>query len=196
MKNTIPLLLVIVVPLLTASCSSTVSLTNNAKSIGDKLTEEHAQLLLDQWSKPTGSRGGFCITDLQASVTSLDYEVLPEVSGSTVSFFAYYAKVDDAHTASSVVGGTGKPGITSVRQQSTVELRSLEEIRVVETSPVTLNFCQRFKLGYLVVVKPEESLPSGAELTFNASDQQQLDYILAMLKFYSPGARVVSGVAM
>lgn len=199
MKNTIPFLLVITIALFLASCTSTVSLTGNAKSILEKMTDDHAELLIDQWSQPTASRGGLCLTGAQPSAATLDYETSPVVEDSKVSFFAYYAAINGSSTGDTVDGAV-QSGSSVARQQSTVDLRLVREVRVVETSAddsasaTVLEACQGFKPGYQVVITSEESLPSGAQLTLNATDQQQLDYLLALIKFYSPQARVVGGV--
>jgi hypothetical protein len=75
-------------------------------------------------------------------------------------------------------------------------VRTLREIRVLETKPQTLALCPNFKPGYLVALSPEQGLPDQAQISLNAANPAELDSILAMLTFFSPNAKLVSGVGM
>jgi hypothetical protein len=97
-----------------------------------------------------------------------------------------------------VAAGTGRVGITYKGSQGTsaIDVRTLREIRVLETKPQTLALCPNFKPGYLVALTAERGLPDQAQISLNAASAAELDSILAMLSFFSPSPKLVSGVGM
>ena len=56
--------------------------------------------------------------------------------------------------------------------------------------------CPQVRSGYLVVFKSNASLPDGAELSFNVSQQNDLDTLMAALSYLSPNAKLVEGAGM
>jgi hypothetical protein len=67
---------------------------------------------------------------------------------------------------------------------------------VLETKPQTLALCPNFTPGDLVALTAEWGLPDQAQISLNAANSAELDSILAMLTFFSPNAKPVSGVGM
>src|SRR4029077_19244625 len=82
------------------SCASNVQLSSDAKSLHDHMTAQQAESVLASFARPDANHGGICLFGVHVVVTGLNYEKPVTVSGSVISFNAYYA----APGASSVTG--------------------------------------------------------------------------------------------
>jgi hypothetical protein len=83
-----------------------------------------------------------------------------------------------------------------VRGSGSIDMRSLEEIRVLDSNANALALCAGFKPGYLVALKADHGLSDQAQISINATSPTELNSVLAMLTYYSPSARLVSGIGM
>jgi hypothetical protein len=181
-----------------ASCATTAHLSTDAKLLRDRMTPQQAESLLATYSKPDSAHGGLCLIGIRFAITKLDYSKLVEISGSVINFQAYYAAISNISVQGNVAAGTGRVGVAYKESQrvSAVDVRTLREIRVLESKPQTLALCPNFRPGYLVALSPEQGLPDQAQISLNAANTAELDSILAMLTFFSPNAKLVSGVGM
>lgn len=194
MNGSLLLLLVALV----ISCASTFELTRDAKMLRNQMTQSKAEELLKIYIQPTSTRGGICLIGQNTLLTRLNYEIPPVVSEAKIHFTGSYAVLRGASTRGDILSGTRQVrlGYTARQAKSSVDTRTLKEIRVLETNDALLGVCKRFKPGYVVVLKPEKGLPDQGEITFNATNQIELGTILAVLSFMSPQARLVAGVGM
>jgi hypothetical protein len=181
-----------------ASCATTAHLSTDANLLRDRMTPPQAESLLAMYSRPDATHGGLCLIGIRISLTKLDYSKLVDISGSVINFHAYYAAISNISVQGNVAAGTGRVGIAYKESQgaSAIDVRTLREIRVLETKPQTLALCPNFKPGYLVALTTERGLPDQAQISLNAANSAELDSILAMLTFFSPNAKLVSGVGM
>jgi hypothetical protein len=180
------------------SCASTVQLSAAAKAERDRMTPQQAEQLLAKYARPDASRGGLCLIGIRALLTQLEDNSLVDVSGSVISFDAYFAKLSGASVRGNVAAGTGQVSVaySASHGSASVDMKTLREIRILETKPQTLALCPHFKPGYLVAVTGDHSLPDQAQISINATSPAELDSVLAMLTYFSPHANVVGGIGM
>ena len=110
----------------------------------------------------------------------------------------YFAKLSGASVQGNVAAGTGRVTVAYSKSHgnASIDVKTLTEIRVLETKPQTLALCPNFKPGYLVALKGDHGLPDQAQLSINATSPAELDSILAMLTYLAPQAHLVAGVGM
>ena len=183
---------------LLASCASTLQLSDAVKVERGSMTPKRADDLLEAYARADATRGGICLIGVKFDLTRLDYKSQIEISGSVISFDAYFAKLANISVGGNVAAGTGTVGLSykSVRGSGSIDMRSLKEIRVLDSNVNTLALCPGFKPGYLVALKADHGLSDHAQISINATSPTELNSVLAMLTYYSPGARVVSGIGM
>jgi hypothetical protein len=162
------------------------------------MTPQRAEDLLQTYARPTARHGGLCLIGIRITITQLDYNFLVKISGSIVNFDGYFARLAGAAVQGNVAAGTGRVDVAyqASRQTASIDMRRLTEIRVLDSNANNLALCPSFKPGYLVALKGERALPDQAQISINATSPTELNSILAMLTYFSPNARVVSGVGM
>ncbi len=180
------------------SCASTVQLSSNAKSLHDHMTAQQAESVVATFARPDATRGGVCLFGVHVVLTQLNYDKPVSVSGSVIHFNAYYAAPGASSVTGNVAAGTGRLKMTyiAVPATSVVDVRTLHEVRVLETNPNVIGICKHFKPGYIVALKPDQGLPDQAEISVNAASHTDLDSLLAALTVLSPQAKVKGGLGM
>lgn len=180
-----------------AGCASTYQLSRAARNERDSMTLRQAEQLLKAYATSDADHGGLCLIGSQVTLTRLNDDSI-KVSGPVIHFNG-----DFAHMAGASVHGDTVPGAGSVdiayqasRQDASLDVRELTKIRILDTNGIYLGLCPKFKPGYLVTLTGQRGFPDHAELSINAESPAQLDSVLAMLSYFSPNVRVISGMGM
>lgn len=182
-----------------ASCASTVELSNAARSQRDQMTLQHASALAEQYAKTSATSGGLCMVGQNPRWTHVDDRTPVTVTGPMMEFTGTFARLSESYISKKVRGVTGLVAISDDedRAKYAVDLRTLSEIRLLEAKPGQFSgICPAYKVGWVVVMKPEGGLPDGADISFNVTNQADLDTVLATLTYFSPKARVVGGLGL
>jgi hypothetical protein len=179
------------------SCASSMGLTQAAKTERDGMTPRQAEQLLAKYAGPDNGHGGVCLLGARA-LTGLDGTRPISVSGSVISFSGNFTSLAGARATGNAAGGTGavEVGYQVSAGSASLDMRKLKLIRVRDSNPMLLGFCPKFKPGYLVGLKSDPELPDHTELLINAESPADLDAILAMLTYFAPQVRVVSGMGL
>lgn len=182
--------------LILTGCASPAKLSENTLEISRSMSLEKADVILSKYVKANDSRGGACLVGFNPGA-SLDYSKEVFVKGAKINFTGrfgegqFFGKTFLPDTKIEAL----KPQF-SLREVS-VDAKSLKEIRVIDRNIEGLkNWCPNVKPNYLVVLKPETTLPSDAELSINVGKLSDLEMLLATLVYLSPDARLVGGSGM
>lgn len=184
--------------ILLAGCASSFKLTNNAELMRNQMSQPEAEKLLASFVKPNNSRGGLCLVGIHTSLTRLNYDFPVTVAGTMIDFSAFYASPGGTSVQGNITSGTGQVslGYRAEEGRFSVDARTLHEVRILNVNRVLLALCHNFKPGFMVVLKPSKNFPDQAEIGINATSQDEIDSILAVLTYLSPKARLVTGVGM
>lgn len=181
-----------------AACASTLHLSQSARIERESMTPQKAEHLLETYAQSDAEHGGLCLIGSQVTLTHLNDAVPVRVSGPVIHFDADFARMAGASVHGDVTAGWGSVsvGYQASRQNASVDVSDLKEIRVLDTNDIYLGLCRHFRPGYVVALSGRRGLPDHAQISINAESPAQLDSILAMLTYFSPDARVVSGMGM
>ena len=141
------------------------------------MTEHQAEEILSSFTKPAASHDGLCLVGLYMT-PSHPYPAF-EVSGPVITLKGI---------AVTYLGVVEAP-----QGHVSTDIRRLREIRLLPSHPGGI--CPGAKLGYAIALKDDQKLTGvRAQISLNAVSAAELDQVLGMLMYFSPHARLVSGI--
>lgn len=183
---------------MTAACATTVDLSVNAQAQLQAMSQADAEALLRSFVEPDSGSGAVCLIGQKPLLTRLNYEVPPVVTGAVIDFSGTYAALAGVEAKGDMLAGEGQVFLSYGAKQGefSVDTRTLKEVRILAANDALLRLCRGFQPGFVVALKPAKGLPDQGEISINAKDQAALDTLLAVLRFFSPQARLAAGIGM
>jgi hypothetical protein len=194
MKNThIKVLLrtvwILVISLL-AACATTYQLSGNVLAMRNSMTAERADSILAKYASKQGNRAGMCVIGISSDTSLVGNDI--KVAGARINFSMNYP----------ISGGTEAQGgrvILKTRVTSgpaEVDVSKLKQIRLVEVNDSLKLYCSSIRMGTMVGLKTQKSLPDSAEVAFNTTTTAELEELLAAVTYLSPETGIKSGLGM
>lgn len=174
------------------ACASTITPNARMTQLQNDMSFDAADAILRKYVAATDTRDGLCLIGLNPGAR-LNYDEEPSTQAGKIHFTGVFG---DGHLFGKTLpieGATAK----STSKEAQVDTNRLKEVRVIDKNVDRMKrWCPTIKPGFLVVLKPVQSLPSDAELMINVATTTEVEELVAALTYFSPSARLVGGTGM
>jgi hypothetical protein len=169
-----------------------VDMPESATRILKGMTPERARSIVSGFTSANSGHGMPCLIGI-GPATRLEPGQPVTVEKSQIRFAGYYGKyslADTVHARPLSSVDIQKLLNDGTIEKSTVDLAGLKKIRMIRVNAAVRSLCSGVQSGHLVVLQPKNKLPKSAELVLNAASPEELDKLLAALKYFSPKAKL------